>query len=178
MSAHTETSRPYGNHMAAQAATRARARSDSAAGAELIAARIGLLLQACDATAGLIGNALDRWASPPAERASAVGPAGTGWSAEPVPAAVVDALVGRTLSENPPVRRARRLNAAGELVLVDITAAPFGTGCRPCPGAEHARALAAGVLDALLPACAAIRPPDYPDSAALRIPSELFVMLR
>jgi hypothetical protein len=47
----------------------------------------------------------------------------------------------------PPVPLTRRIAPGGELVEVDLTGNPFGTGPRACPGAEHALALAAGVLD-------------------------------
>ena len=46
----------------------------------------------------------------------------------------------------PPVPVTRRIAPGGELVEVDLTGNPFGAGPRACPGAEHALALAAGVL--------------------------------
>jgi hypothetical protein len=46
----------------------------------------------------------------------------------------------------PPVPLTRRIAPGGELVEVDLTGNPFGAGPRACPGAEHALALAAGVL--------------------------------
>jgi hypothetical protein len=46
----------------------------------------------------------------------------------------------------PPVPLTRRIAPTGELVEVDLTGMPFGAGPRACPGAEHALALAAGVL--------------------------------
>jgi hypothetical protein len=46
----------------------------------------------------------------------------------------------------PPVPLTRRISPAGELVEVDLTGRPFGAGPRACPGAEHALALAEGVL--------------------------------
>ncbi|MFJ1760291.1 hypothetical protein ACIOD2_08240 [Amycolatopsis sp. NPDC088138] len=87
---------------------------------ELAAARIGLLVQACDATAGLIGNALSA------------------------------ALAGKPgeLLADPPVLRTRR-RIGGEDVTVELTATPFGAGPRECPGPAHAIALATGVLEAL-----------------------------
>jgi hypothetical protein len=48
----------------------------------------------------------------------------------------------------PPVPITRRIAPNGELVEVDLTGQPFGAGPRACPGAEHALALAAGVLAA------------------------------
>ncbi|HZD99374.1 MAG TPA: cytochrome P450, partial [Micromonosporaceae bacterium] len=130
------------------------------------AACIALLVQARDATAELINNALS--ASPQA-------PNGT----------TADALVTETLRFDPPVRALRRLCVAstaigatvvadGTPVIVDVPAAnrdpavfaepdvfdpgrrdverhlTFGTGIRPCPGRDHAVALAAGVITALL----------------------------
>src|SRR5262249_18526053 len=46
----------------------------------------------------------------------------------------------------PPVPTPRRIGPDGALVGVDLTGRPFGAGPRACPGAELARALAAGVL--------------------------------
>ncbi|MDT7803117.1 MAG: hypothetical protein QOI78_6550 [Actinomycetota bacterium] len=87
---------------------------------EVAAARIGLLVQACDATAGLIGNTLS---------ASLAGKPGE-------------------LLADPPVLRTRR-RIGGEDVTVDLTGTPFGAGPRECPGPAHAIALATGVLEAL-----------------------------
>jgi cytochrome P450 len=130
------------------------------------AARIALLVQACDATADLIGKALS---------ASRRAPNGT----------TAEALVTETLRFDPPVRAIRRVCVAstaigaavvadGTSVIVDVPKAnrdpavfaepevfdparpdverhlTFGTGIRPCPGRDHAVALAAGVITALL----------------------------
>jgi hypothetical protein len=46
----------------------------------------------------------------------------------------------------PPVPITRRVAPTGELVEVDLTGQPFGSGPRACPGADLALALAAGVL--------------------------------
>jgi len=46
----------------------------------------------------------------------------------------------------PPVPITRRIAPGGELVEVDLSGRPFGAGPRACPGAEHALALAQGVL--------------------------------
>jgi hypothetical protein len=125
---------------------------------ELVAARIGLLIQAYDATAGLIGNAVVAGIR----------------AGRPVPAAE---LVGQALRADPPVRRTRRVTPAGETIALDLTVAgddpaghlEFGYGQRICPGAAHATALAEGAVQALLARCrwtgAGI---GYPDSAALR----------
>jgi cytochrome P450 len=91
---------------------------------EATAARIGVLVQACDATAGLI------------ERAAASGIVGT-----------VDDIVAATLRDDPPVLATRRL-VDGEVRLVSLVGAPFGAGPHACPGREHAIAIASGVLDA------------------------------
>ena len=53
--------------------------------------------------------------------------------------------------ETPPVPTTTRWRD-GETVTVPLDGIPFGEGPRRCPGEEHARALAAGVLDALRPA--------------------------
>jgi hypothetical protein len=90
---------------------------------ELVAARIGLLIQACEATAGLIGNAapLVRAGKPPEE------------------------AVAEVLRADPPVPHTRR-RVCGEDVLVPLAGTPFGAGPRECPGPAHAIALATGVL--------------------------------
>jgi cytochrome P450 len=133
---------------------------------EAAAARIMVLVQAYEATAQLIGNAL---------AASRYAPADT----------TVDTLLAETLRFDPPVEVMRRVCVAPTTVgaaTVDeqtpvavnipaanrdpaVFAAPdvfdpgrsdverhltFGTGIRPCPGRDHAMALAAGVLSALL----------------------------
>ena len=111
---------------------------------ELTAARIGLLVQACDATAGL------------AERAVAAMPEHQD--------VTVDAILAGMLRENPPVRATRRVTTAlarigsaelppGTIVTLDLTAGgderlPFGSGLRPCPAREHALAIASGILEA------------------------------
>ncbi|MEV6880101.1 hypothetical protein [Amycolatopsis sp. NPDC051128] len=87
---------------------------------ELAAARIGLLIQACDATAGLIGNALS---------ASLAG------------------NPGELLAEPPVLCTRRRID--GEDVTVSLAGMPFGAGPRECPGSAQAIALATGVLQAL-----------------------------
>ena len=94
---------------------------------ERTAARIGLLVQACDATARLLGKAL----------------------AAHRPGEDVEDLLDRVLREDPPVRVTRRW-IGGEVVEVDLTKRPFGAGPKRCPGETQARRVAAGVLDALL----------------------------
>jgi cytochrome P450 len=110
---------------------------------ETVANRIGLLVQACAATAGLIDQALD--AALTHDRRD------------------VDALVAETLRAGPPIRATRRHCAvdmtvggtdipAGATLLLELATAqlPFGGGTRSCPGQDHAIALAAGVVAALL----------------------------
>jgi hypothetical protein len=73
-------------------------------------------------------------------------------------AALVTAALDRGLEDvlagpTPPVPATRRWSpATGETIPVPLAGIPFGEGPRRCPGEEHARALAAGVLDALRPA--------------------------
>jgi cytochrome P450 len=133
----------------------------SAGDAELLANRIGLLMQACDATAGLIGNAL-------------ITAFVTGDADDP---ASSDELVTRAISDDPPVLRTRRLRPDGEAITLDISGCTFGAGRRPCPGADQATALAAGVLDAIVPACElADQQIDYAASPNLRIPAKLLII--
>jgi cytochrome P450 len=129
---------------------------------EVTANRLGLLVQACDATAGLITAA--------ARRATAT------------PAAPTGELLTEMLRLEPPVPATRRIAVApvtvggreigaGEVLLLRFDAAnrdpavlagpdrfrpgrrdgvlTFGAGPRGCPGERHALALAAGVVDAL-----------------------------
>ncbi len=116
-------------------------------GAREGAARIALLVQACDATAALIGNAV----------AAALH---DGRPPE------VDELLAETVRCDPPVRTTRRLCTApatvaglevarGDVVVVDLASAglTFGAGRRPCPGREQALALAAGVVAPVLRRC-------------------------
>ncbi|MEV1021137.1 isocitrate lyase/phosphoenolpyruvate mutase family protein [Streptomyces sp. NPDC050264] len=103
---------------------------------ETVANRIGLLVQACDATAALVAAAADSGDVPQA----------------------------RVLRENPPVRTMRRVAAGathvadreiaeGGVVLLDLAAAgfahpvplTFGAPPRVCPGRAHALALADGL---------------------------------
>ncbi|WP_037973782.1 isocitrate lyase/phosphoenolpyruvate mutase family protein [Streptomyces sp. NRRL WC-3742] len=107
-----------------------------AAGLEALANRIGLLVQACAATAALVEAS-----------------------------AGADVPLARVLRETPPVAAMRRTAArdtrvagreiaAGDLVLLDLAAAhrthpvplTFGAPPRLCPGRAHALALAEGLL--------------------------------
>jgi cytochrome P450 len=130
---------------------------------ERAAARIGLLIQAYAATAGLIGNAVVAGI-----RASDPGPAAE--------------LVAQTLRADPPVRFTRRVTPSGETIALDLTVAgddpaghlAFGYGQRVCPGVPQAIALAEGAVAPLLARCrwtgAAI---TYPEPPALRAPERL-----
>ncbi len=132
------------------------------ADAELLATRIGLLEQACDATAALIGNALIR--------------AFTGEEYDQDGAEDAGEIIAGTLASDPPVRRTKRLAPDGGTVTLDLTTCTFGAGRRPCPGADQARALAAGVLDAVLARCElADQQLSYLPSPNLRMPARLLV---
>jgi cytochrome P450 len=89
---------------------------------DTVVARITVLVQACDATAGLIASATS--GEPPLRQMRRV------------------ALQDTVVAEQP--------IAAGERVVCDIAAAgtdlTFGHGPRACPAEHHARALADGVL--------------------------------
>ena len=133
---------------------------------EAAASRIGLLVQACDATGGLVDRA---------RRAAA------GCPAVHTTERMTAALLTETLRYDPPVRSTRRFAvrrtriawtaiAKGDQVVLDLAAAnrdagfftdpdsfdpgrsgpahlTFGSGPRPCPGRAHALALATGILD-------------------------------
>ncbi len=94
---------------------------------EPTAARIGVLVQACDATATLIARARLR----PVEEVLRDDP--------PVPATRRQALAATTVGAVSV--------EAGEVVLVGLAGGPaFGAGPRRCPGRDHALALVEGHL--------------------------------
>ncbi|HEX4060097.1 MAG TPA: cytochrome P450 [Streptosporangiaceae bacterium] len=158
----------------------------------VIVARIALMVQACDATAGLIGTALHflQDATDPA----------SGWPT----AAVLDEV----LRHRPVLRASRRVARApvglgghqvepGDVVVCDVETAnvdaagagpgqppppslTFGYGVRPCPGQPQALALAAGVIEAVRDTCTFHpgQPIDYAPNTPLRIPQRLEVTLR
>ncbi|MEU5909834.1 cytochrome P450 [Micromonospora sp. NPDC047527] len=166
---------------------------------EVRANLIGLLVQACDATAGLIGAAAHHLLAPTAAR-------------PPVAARSTD-LLAEVLRLDPPVRATRRVTVAGvrlggqdlppgSPVLLRFDAAnrdprefadpevfrpgrpgvrmlTFGAGERGCPGDRHALALAAGVFDVLRERCrrteAAL---GYAPHPTLRVPTTLEVTVR
>jgi len=130
---------------------------------EEVAARIGLLVQAYESTAGLIGNAVAAGI-----RAEVARPAAD--------------LVAQALRHDPPVRFTRRVAPSGETIALDLTAAhddpagdlAFGSGPRACPGAAHARALAEGAVEPLLGRCRRTGAEiSYPDPPALHVPVSL-----
>jgi cytochrome P450 len=135
---------------------------------EATAARIGLLVQACEATAGLVGNALIA-----IKRLK--------------PTTSTSAILTETLRTNAPVRATRRQAtadtrvgnftiAAGEVVTVELAdSLAFGDGPRKCPGSEHAFAIAGGVVEALRGRQLVQDEVEYEPSANLRLPASLLV---
>jgi cytochrome P450 len=162
------------------------------AGLDVIVARIALMVQACDATAGLIGTALHFLAD----------------AADPVAGWPTAAVLDEVLRHRPVLRASRRVARApvslgslqvepGDVVVCDVetanvdAAAPapghplppvltFGYGVRSCPGRPQALALATGVIEAVRDACAFHpgQPVDYEPDQPLRIPRRLEVTLR
>jgi cytochrome P450 len=162
---------------------------------DLTVARIAIMVQACDATAGLIGTALHLLQD------HDDGPAGQYWP--------TGALLAETLRRRPPASKIRRVASAsadvggqhvraGDRLVCDIEAAgrdprtvpggtgqaapaglAFGAGLRPCPGPDQALALAAGVIDAVRERCA-LQPgtPVTYEAAPIRVPERLEVALR
>ncbi len=130
---------------------------------------IGALVQACDATAGLVGLALRTALRAP--RPAAPDP---------------DALVDAVLRTAPPVRTTRRRALpgaavpAGTTLVLDLEAAslPFGAGRHACPGEAQARALAAGVLGPLVARARPVPGGDGGDEPAghLRLPARILVV--
>ncbi|MFE9189806.1 cytochrome P450 [Micromonospora sp. NPDC007208] len=160
---------------------------------------IGLLVQACDATAGLIGAAAHHLLPPATPQA-------------PTTAGTAD-LLAEVLRLDPPVRATRRVTVdgvrlggqdlpAGSPVLLRFDAAnrdpqafteparfqpgrpgagllTFGTGERGCPGDRHALALATGVLDVLRERCRrGPTPLRHTPHPTLRVPTNLEVIVR
>ncbi|SFB48630.1 hypothetical protein SAMN05216266_113178 [Amycolatopsis marina] len=98
---------------------------------ERTAAVLGLLVQACDATATLVARTVDA-----VRRGGNRGP---------------DAVVADVLRDDPPVRVTRRIDQDGSVLELDLAAGglPFGAGPHRCPGQAHAVAIAEGVAEAL-----------------------------
>ncbi len=152
---------------------------------EAVANRIGLLVQAFDATAGLIGNAAAVALRLPAASVLAM---------------PVESFVAEVARFDPPVRATRRVNAGATIVL-DLAAAnrdasqfpdphrfepgrpspslTFGAGPRRCPGDMLAVAIAAGALVAIVERCE-LADPDVPirPSPNLSVPLRLDVARR
>jgi cytochrome P450 len=138
--------------------------------AELVAARIGLLIQAYAATAGLIGTSVADGLRAP----------------EGAPAAD---LVRETLRDHPPVLVTGRVGPDRETIRLDLASAgrddsddsddpaatlAFGYGVHACPGAAQARALAEGAAGPLLARCRLTGEPiTYPAPPALQVPDRL-----
>jgi cytochrome P450 len=148
-------------------------------------AGMGVLFQAHDATAALIGCAAARLGSTAVDRAGVD----------------VDRLIATTLREDGPVQLTTRVADAGLSVgghavpagdrLVVVLAAAgtdpddrgrrsfaFGAGAHACPGSGVALALAAGVLDALVAAGATATGPVPGHQARLNLRVPLEVRLR
>lgn len=145
---------------------------------ELAANAVGLLVQTCEASAGLIGNTLVALARDQVRRVSkAQHPLRdrmSEWAGDamPVPTdAELGALIERVLRDDPPVQNTRRFAVrdcrvagntlrAGDTVLVLLAAAQrdpqvagtfsFGAGSHECIGAAQARAVARSVVSELL----------------------------
>jgi len=145
---------------------------------ERVAAAIGLLVQAHEATAGLVTRAL----AVLRQKAATTEPG----SRHPHPVGPIAAVLAETLRYDPPVPTMRReclvdhdhprlgRVAAGEVVVLDLAAAnrdpdvftdpdrfdagrpnldqvlTFGSGPRACPGRDHALALALGTVEGVL----------------------------
>ncbi|HEY3002726.1 MAG TPA: hypothetical protein VGJ44_10290 [Kribbellaceae bacterium] len=132
-----------------------------------VAARIGVLVQAYDATAGLIGNAIVA-------------------ARESGPGADAGELVRAVLRDDPPVRGTRRVDPAGRVHPVDLTTAgpgggpaPFGRGAHACPGESHAVAIAEGAVGVLLVRCEhTAGEVPYTGGEVLRIPARLMLRER
>ncbi|MGN9813514.1 cytochrome P450 [Micromonospora sp. BQ11] len=160
---------------------------------EARANRLGLLVQACDATAGLIGSAVRHGL------------------ALPLVVSTAD-LVAEVLRLDPPVRGTRRVVTAatrvagsdlavGDPVLLRFDAAnrdpvvfadpdrrrpgrpdgvlTFGAGPRGCPGERLASALAAGVVSVLRRRCRLVHDPgDHEPHPLLRVPRRIDLTVR
>lgn len=115
---------------------------------EMAANRAGIVLQARDATAGLVANAL-----------------------------LHNTSLHETLRDHPPVVNTRRI-VAGDEVIVDLRGRPFGGQPRPCPGQELALALAGAILGVLRTGELQPFGGGYEDWPNLRIPARLEVLFR
>lgn len=124
---------------------------------EVASNRLGILLQARDATAGLIGNCVVL-------------------AGKTHPGVPVEALLAETLKLDPPVRNTRRFGEGTEFVL-DLAAArlPFGAGPHRCPGRDLAIVIAAAVVEVVVTGRVLTSEPEYEDWPNLRIPARVEV---
>ncbi|HEV8064982.1 MAG TPA: cytochrome P450 [Acidimicrobiales bacterium] len=164
---------------------------------DVVVARLSVLIQTCDATAGLIGPAVLALADHPS--AGAV---------------TTELLLKEVLRHSPMLLASRRVALtevavgaatvqAGEIVICSVERAnrdpqvfahadtfdpgrhgprnmTFGTGYRPCPGEAQAMMLAAAVVDAVRELCV-VEPAqhvDYAPPPGLRIPLRVEAVLR
>lgn len=167
---------------------------------EATAARIGLLAQSYDATAGLIGNAafmmLHNNLHTPAEATTTKVTTTAPMTTEPI---TTEAVIAETLRHTPPVRATKRITPTGDLINIDIAAAnhdpsvfpapndfdptranreahlDFGFGPHNCPGRNLATAIAAGVLDAISNHHLLTQTPTYTPSPTLTILTHLTI---
>lgn len=189
---------PEARDRAADVTTAELVRLLSPADEDTIVAKIAVLVQACDATAALIGKTI----------CHALPPAGTRHQAWPT-----EAIMAEVIRHDPPLRVTRRVSRrgarldgrllpAGRTVLVRVDSAnrdpavsgvapgqfdpgrrqtsdlTFGYGIRPCPGKDHALSLAAGVIQAVRDRCTAvIAPVQYEPYGDIRIPARVEVRL-
>jgi cytochrome P450 len=82
---------------------------DDRSAQELIAARIAMLIQACDATAGLIGKAVGRALPPGRDAGGQAGPGDGPGRAASAPAWPTEAILAEVLRHDPPLRVMRRV---------------------------------------------------------------------
>lgn len=151
---------------------------------EATAARIAVLVQACEPVAGLIGNTLAAVLQLPADVAARHS---------------VDSIVREALRWDPPVRSTVRAAVGAGRTRVDLAAAnrdparwpdphrfdpgraahdnvSFGAGRRPCPAQTLAVELASGVVEVVSVRCVLSEPHvEYEPSTNQRVPRRLLV---
>lgn len=164
---------------------------------EALANAIALLFQAFDATAGLVGNAVLTMHRLPGTAAEDIVAAtarhdapvqlttrvaahrlAPGDRSIPAGARVVVVLAAAATDGHSAAAVTRHATVAHAGATAGVASpSTFGAGRHACPGADHALALAAGVLDALATAGTLVRTTDvaYEPRANLRIPRSLVV---